>query len=247
MPNLQRLLRYIPGKVSDAYFNATDELFRRYHAGDTTMIREIANNAQSNGPVQTIMREAQKRKTGVEVDTDVQGALEIEMQRQERNLRMRLMEAEIEEKRAENQKRVLDNIQIMESGVARLSSGGKLEDRDRLMLKDMFRNAFTVPGVAAPPLPQITNGAETGAAQTTTEDRRPLTITTYASELGIKLSVAQQQAAGKIMAKLYRDTYHADPESHEQFVQGAVRPVKSYYHCHAHLMKRAIEEANKKN
>ena len=71
VPNLQRLLRFIPGKVSDAYFNTTDELFRRCHAGDTTMIREISDNAQSSGPIQTIMRDAQKRETGTKVDTDV--------------------------------------------------------------------------------------------------------------------------------------------------------------------------------
>ena len=35
------------------------------------MIREISDNAQSSGPIQTIMRDAQKRKTGAKVDTDV--------------------------------------------------------------------------------------------------------------------------------------------------------------------------------
>ena len=83
---------------------------------------------------------------------------------------MCLMEAEIQEKISINQQRdavtqriTMSNIKLMETAVSRNSSGGKLEDSDRLMLKDMFKNAISVETVTVPSLPQITNTTEAGS------------------------------------------------------------------------------------
>jgi hypothetical protein len=64
-----------------------------------------------------------------------------------------------------------------------------------------------------------------------------------AKELGVNLTDAQLQRAGREMAKKYREAYRCDPPKHKQYVAGNYILVNSYMERDRPMMEQAIREA----
>jgi hypothetical protein len=226
---LQRVMSLLPGTIAAQYREEVQKVFNSVVAGDRSLIKVIEHNASTNTPVQRLVRESLKRKSGEIV---------IEEDPEDKKLRRMKLMAEITELEKKNEKMGIENLAMAEEMYTRLCVGGVIDDRARLLFKDGLMNTTVKSGSAAGPVTTITNGA---ACNTT--DTRPVTISSLATELKIRMSNAQGQQAGRIMAKLYRDKYGAEPTSHDQFVDGGVRPVKSYTRADKDLIEQAIREA----
>jgi hypothetical protein len=237
---LQRIASILPGKIAGKYRDEVQQVFNLVIAGDKSMIKVIEHNATTNTPIQKLVRESLKRKgaeAGVVIEEDPEDKklrranLMLEMEERRANIsRMHEETKRISEETAQLRK---ENLTSIEQHYTRLCVGGIIDDRARLLFKDGLLNTA---GVNTSPQLAITNGEAS-------IDTRPLTISTFATELKIRMSNAQGQQAGRIMARLYREKYGTEPTSHEQFVDGSVRPVKSYTRGDVSLMEQAIREA----
>lgn len=101
------------------------------------------------------------------------------------------------------------------------------EERDKLFFADAARN------LVASYLPS-------NLLKGTAEDSSPVTLSTLASELGMRLSVADLAQAGRLASQLYRQRHGHPPPKHKQFVDGAVRLVNSYTKADSNLLKEAL-------
>ena len=97
-----------------------------------------------------------------------------------------------------------------------------LNDSDRLHYSDSVRNATQLM------LPQSI-------------EILPVTISSRVIEIGLKATMSQLIAIGKVMAKAYRKEYDKEPHTHTQYVQGAARQVKSYTTEHLEIMDSSIK------
>lgn len=218
---LQTILGLLPGKIAETYRKEARDILNQVITGDKSLIKIIEANGNTATPFQTLLRGAMKRgrEPGVIIEDP-----------EDRRIRLRKMEAEITQMNAGSMK-------ILEEGYTRHCIGGIIDDRARLHFKDQYLNIVSgLSGLCGGSQGLITTGE---AAQ----DTRPLTISTYATELKIRMNTAQGIQAGRIMAKLYRDKYGRDASTHEQFVDGANRSVKSYTRVDSDLLEQAIRKA----
>lgn len=107
-------------------------------------------------------------------------------------------------------------LDLIERGYNLLERFGVADDRDRLQFGDMVRNVAARAAGGALLLPQSAGDEE-------------LTITDAWLEVAGKvLPRGKAPAVGKLVAQLYREEFGAEPPTRQQYVDGAVRQVKSY-------------------
>jgi hypothetical protein len=212
------LIMILPGINASVIRSEFASILKRYFAGDPTLVSEVIENNQSNAPINALARE-----TGREVGLEIE---EFEEQRKRRRLDFLKQQAEV----AEQHLRVM---QMFQQNVASLSPMGVLEDRDRLHFRDLTKNMYSIITGTSGGQQMITNGSV---------DNSPLTISSYAAELGIRMDNATLQRVGKTMALLYRQKYDDEPSKHQQYVDGACRSVNTYYGQHRPLLRTAFEK-----
>ena len=109
-----------------------------------------------------------------------------------------------------------ESLDLIERGYDLLERFGVADDRDRLQFGDMVRNVAARAAGGALLLPQSAGDEE-------------LTITDAWLEVADKvLPRGKAPAVGKLVAQLYREEFGAEPPTRQQYVDGAVRQVKSY-------------------
>ena len=109
-----------------------------------------------------------------------------------------------------------ESLDLIERGYDLLERFGVADDRDRLQFGDMVRNVAARAAGGALLLPQSAGDEE-------------LTITDAWLEVAGKvLPRGKAPAVGKLVAQLYREEFGAEPPTRQQYVDGAVRQVKSY-------------------
>jgi len=176
------------------------------------MMAELEANAQSTSPLAQLARD---EPTGLEIqetrkrkleDLDYDERVEqLEMRKADRLKQTKLFEMSLESKRIE-----MHNARL--KAYEYLCPDQKLDDRARLIFKDSLLNM--------PSLLLITNVEDTS--------NKPITLSTVAADMGMRLTTTQLQKAGHMMKKRFVGKYNQGPEKHEQFVDGAVRKVNSY-------------------
>jgi hypothetical protein len=119
----------------------------------------------------------------------------------------------------------LSNISTTMDLMGRLNPAWMNDGRFLIQLQDHVMNISVPPSSSA----AITNG-----------DHAPITISEVARELGLTLNHGQLIQAGKLVAKAYRQRHNADPPSHQQYVDGATRMIKSYTAADRDLVEDAI-------
>ena len=103
-----------------------------------------------------------------------------------------------------------------------------IDDRARLMFKDNLLNIASQSTSSSITSVSSHMAIGNGIPAVTNASPKPLTISTVAAEMGLNLDNKQLKEVGRRMARWYRVEYGEEPGTHEQFVEGAVRFVKSY-------------------
>ena len=108
------------------------------------------------------------------------------------------------------------------------------DERQRLFLNDQAKNVVRI----------YMPGAQRLALHDATEhDNEPLMLTDVVVSMGAKPSPTLLQAAGRAAAQLFRREHGRDPPKHNQLVNGAVRPVNTYFERDRSMLERAVREA----
>lgn len=105
-----------------------------------------------------------------------------------------------------------------------------VEERDRLFYMDAARN------LVASYFPSTIT---TGSAY----DASPVTLSTMATEMGMRLPPGALAQAGRLASRLYYQRHGRAPPKHKQFVDGAVRLVNSYTEADCGLLQEALKQA----
>lgn len=225
---LQRILSLLPGDIARKYRDEVQKIFNQVLTGDKSLITVIEENAKTSHPIQELVRDATKRK---------HGELAVQEDPEDRKRRYKLMDAEIGKIEAETRKMNeetkkmaeetltlrRENIVALQKEYTGMCVGEKIDDRARLLFKDNMMNCV-------------------GISTTDDPNATPMTISTYAAELGIRITGEQAKEAGVIMAKRYKDKYNIKPSKHGQLCDGAVRNVNSYTRTDADMLLECIRD-----
>ena len=224
------LVMNIPEKIAKNTRKQFADIITRYFAGDATLIAQIETNAESEHPVNCMAREA------IETDPFTVGhkrrLLELEIEERIAALTRTRQETALQEK----ERTMALTLQGLKS-VTDLSPMGVLDERSRIMFKDLITNLITT---TCTPLPAITSDA---AALPTHPVSKFLTISTVAASMGhTNLTNSQLQRIGLAVSKAYVDRYGCKPSKHDQFVDGAVRQVCTYEEKDRDLVEASVRQ-----
>jgi len=220
------LVMVLPGKVAKETRTKFADIIKRYMGGDSSMVTELEANAKSTSPLAQMAR---GDNTGLEIQESHKRKLEeleiaerieqLERIKTDRIKQTKLFELSFESKQIE-----MHNARIQ--AYEYLCIDKKIDDRARLVFKDSLLN---MTGTQL-----LTNGDDTS--------NKPITLSTVASDMGLRLTNVQLQKAGLMMRKCYMEKYNKAPEKHEQFVDGAVRKVNSYTEKDKDMMENILKE-----
>ena len=260
---LQRLLMILGGKVAAEFREIIEGTFTRVMAGDQTLIEVINANAVSQAPVQQAYRAALAQEPVAPVLDDF--CLGRKREREDRLFDMEMLEREqrLEDARLERAHKAalfdqnlaekrqslvgarLEQVQKSATFLQSLKGMADVDERTKMQLEDYTKNvlfntlAVVVAGSGGGPV-------DTGEPLSTTSTD-PINISIVAKNMadstGIKLTDAQIQLAGRVMAKAYRKTYNTNPPQHKQFIKGNYIPVNSYTERDRPMMEQAIRAA----
>jgi len=110
-----------------------------------------------------------------------------------------------------------DPLAMVERAYGLLERLGGVDERDRLFLRDVTRNALAK-----------STGTGLLTSGPTTEVSRAWTVGERITHLGIKYTRDLAQRAGRIAAGIYRKQTGREPDTTDRYVDGAVRHVKVY-------------------
>lgn len=235
---LQRLLMILGGKVAAKFREIIEGTFTRVMAGDQSLIEVINANAASEAPVQQAYRAALAQ----EPVTAVFDEFCLGRKREREDL---LFELEIDERKqrlAESKLahayKLIEHANAAMGAINALKDWTHVDERTKLQMEDYIKNVVFNSMPSKTPALTITNGDQPAPSSTAA-----INISIVAKELGMNLTDAQIQRAGREMAKKYRETYQCDPPKHKQYVGGNYIPVNSYMERDRVMMEQAIREA----
>lgn len=204
-----------PGRAAKEFRRQGAVTLCRALGGDLSLIDEIR---ERHGLVNAQEQEMLLAGTGVTAAEANGQAIE---DPEERRQRLRRMSADTKAIEVSTQKTALDvfeHLRVLEAEAA--------EERDKMYFKDAAFN-------------YIQNIFPSSRAIEGTQNA-PLTISTVAMEMGIRLSREQNKIAGMSASRLYREQHGTAPPKHSQFVDGAVRKVNTYTEADRDIVETAI-------
>ena len=201
-----KLLMWLPGENAKQFRGKAADILTRYYAGDRSLLVDISANAESQGAINQAARAALQPTIVNDEHTRKRNALELEM-----------LEADLHTKRVNTQARLMEMY-------AALCTGNQLDDRTRLHFKDTIVNLSSAAAGNA-----ITNGEAKSP-------NAPLTVSTIATELGLRFTSDELKCIGAKISKLYRAKHGTSR------CDGAVRPVCSYTERDRDIVEQALRE-----
>jgi hypothetical protein len=232
-PAALKLIGILPGENAKKNRDSITKIVLRYFAGDQSLIQEIESNAKSNHPIAQMARAA--------LDSDKKNTpSKVSRKREYEKLEYEERVAALELMRAETIKLKADtNAKNIELYASLCGPHPRIDDRARLLFKDVVMNMATGPVAGTPGQPQITPSGEIPVKEQSTGF---LTISTVASYMGYTFDTNQLMKVGVAVKKAYKTKYGEEPPKHEQFVGGAVRRVNTYQEKDRELMEFEIQE-----
>ena len=225
---LQRLLLILGGKVAACFRALVETTFTRVMAGDTSLIKVIQANAESNEPGPRMARKA------MAADPSPGGILpddfldDIVLKRKRAELELEERQIALEERRRALKDKDLGFVKSSIDLMKTLSQTGKLDERTSMQYEELIRNT-TFTGQKAT--------AEGGGAASD-----GISVSVVARVMGYDCTKEQLQHIGKIMAKKYTEKYNAPPQKHKQMHDGMVIDVNSYMERDRGMMEMIIKE-----
>ena len=220
------LIMVLPGKMARETRTKFADLIKRYLAGDSTLVSELAENAGSTHPIHGLARQSL-----------AQGAVQDDETRKRRRimeeLNIQKQTIEVEASRAQSKLMLMQTYQS-------LCPGQVMDDAARVMFKDQFLNMAMGDYGQRKRLTSSASTAEGSQAGDHVYENKPITVSTVASEMGLVLKSADAQRIGVSLKKMYFTRYQREPTKHEQMVGGAMRNVNSYAERDKDMMKEAI-------
>lgn len=211
-----QLVMVLPGKVAKETRAQFASIIERYLASDSTLVDEMQAHADSSAPVHVLARES------------VFGS-------ESPKKRQKLYDAEIARIELENQQLAMSNQKMALELYAMVCPDGKPDDRMRLLIKD---NVYNLMAPAA-----ATKALTAATAQPVSENmNRPITISTVATELGLRFTGEDLKKIGGLVRKRYLQRHGEPPSKHEQMVGGSVRHVNSYTAKDRDLVEAVLRE-----
>jgi hypothetical protein len=239
-----KLVMLVSGQRAALYRSAMAKILQRYYAGDGSLVEEVAENAQSSGPVQQMARASLAAEADPEMD-----ALELPFKKRRLELQLAREEAALvsiqhdnDAKRIANQaaehdsdaKKIANQAAEHENEARRLANAMTkrdyvsdvaekyrdlcgdtvMDERARLMLKDNFLNMAAHEGGKA----LIADGSS-----------QPISLSLVADEMKVKLSSGELISLGQEVRRRYVEAHGRPPSKHEQLCGGRVTLVNSYF------------------
>ena len=239
IPVLVEIAWLLDGKNAARFRREGVHVFCRALGGDISLIDEIkARHGMMEG---TLEQEALLEGTGVTMaeanGQALTGALDIEERRMKLNkdkmdLDERAVRLMVQRKKAE--KMILDESVAMSLTLKQIAIGEE-DPRIRVAMQDAAKNALLlgIPGGIDGPL-LLTNG-----------ENKPISISTVAAEMGLKLGSDDLASVGRIVAKAYRAKNGGKhPEKHDGLVNGHVVKINTYFEKDRPLIVTALEDFN---
>ncbi len=239
---LQRLLLILGGKVAACFRALVETTFTRVMAGDTSLIKVIQANAESNEPGPRMARKAMASDPspgGILPDDFLDDAVlkrkRAELELEERQVALEERRRALKDKDLEEEERrralkdkdlgfVKSSIDLMKT----LSRSGELDERTSMQYEELVRNT-TFTG-------QKTTAEGGGAASD------GISISVVARVMKYDCTKEQLQSIGKIMAKKYFEKYNTPPQKHKQMHDGMMIDVNSYMERDRGMMETTIKE-----
>ena len=235
---LQRLLMILGGKVAAEFREIIEGTFTRVMAGDQSLIEVINANAASQAPVQQAYRSALAQ----EPVSPVLDEICLGRKREREDL---LFDLEIDERKqrlAESKlahaSKLIEHANAAMGAINAIKNWTHVDERTKLQMEDYIKNVVFNSMPTKTPALILTNGDQPVPSSTAA-----INVSIVAKELGMNLTDAQLQRAGREMAKKYREAYRCDPPKHKQYVAGNYIPVNSYMERDRPMMEQAIREA----
>lgn len=204
-----------PGRAAKEFRRQGAVTLCRALGGDLSLIDEIR---ERHGLVNAQEQEMLLAGTGVTAAEANGQAIEDPEERRQRLRRMSADTKAIEVSTQKTALNVFEHLRVLEAEAA--------EERDKMYFKDAafnyIQNIF--------PSTRAIEGTQNA----------PLTISTVAMEMGIRLSREQNKIAGMSASRLYREQHGTAPPKHSQFVDGAVRKVNTYTEADRDIVETAI-------
>ena len=250
-PGAIQLSMSLPGENAKKNRSAMSKILVRYFAGDRSLIKEIESNAESNDPVAQMARDSLASE---QKDVPLQVSRKREFEQLEYDERVAALErtrAETEKIKADTEKTKADaekikadaektkadtNAQKLELYASLCGTHPRIDDRARLLFKDVVMNSIAGPAAAG----QLQIAA--GGPPADDPSLGFLTISTVASKMGYRLDSSQLMKVGMRVKNAYRFKYREDPPKHEQFVNGGVRMVNTYQSRDRDILEKEIHE-----
>jgi hypothetical protein len=222
-----QLVMVLPGKVAKETRAQFASIIQRYLAGDKTLHAEIEQNSESSSPVAQLARAS--------IEGDGENPLK---RRKIHDAEVAKMELENARMAAENQQLAITNQKMAYELYAMACHDGKPDDRIRMLFKDNMYNLMAPPASSTTGAKAlaITNGGLESMAH------RPITISTVATELGLKFTSDELKRIGGLVRKRYMQRHGEPPGKHEQLVGGSVRHVNSYTAKDKDLVEAVLRE-----
>ena len=246
-PAALELVGMLPGENSRKNQSAMTKILVRYLAGDSSLMREINSNAKSNDPVAQMARaslasgnkssplKVSRKREYEQLEYDERVAILERMRAETEKLK-----AEAEQTKADAGKIKVDtNAKNIDLYASLCGPHPRIDDRARLLFKDVVMNTATGPVAGTPCQPQI---APSGEIPVKEQSAGFLTISTVASYMGYTFDTKQLMKVGVAVKNAYKAKYGEEPPKHEQFVGGAVRRVNTYQEKDRELMEFEIQE-----
>ena len=218
-----QLVMVLPGKVAKETRAQFASNIERYLAGDKTLHAEIDGNAESSSPIAQLARASVMGEDG-------ESALK----------RRKIQDAEVAKMELENQQLAISNQKMAYELYAMACPDGKPDDRIRLLFKD---NMYNLMAPAASSGSTSANALITAAGESESMMmNRPITISTVATELGLRFTSDELKRIGGLVRKRYMQRHGEPPGKHEQLVGGSVRHVNSYTAKDKDLVEAVLRE-----
>ena len=241
----------LPGKHARNFRREGVYVFCRALGGDLSLVEEIkARHGMMEG---TLEQEALLEGTGVSM-AEANGQALVPVNSELEKLRIRQIEMalakdamdlqkdamELQERELKLQKDRLDQTLSM-SNILKASSSVQDDERIKMALLDASKNTILlgIQGITGGSTPLLlTNGEDSGS--------QPISISTVAAELKMKLTNADLITVGRSVAKRYRNRYNQEPPVHHGVANGHTVPIKTYFSKDKDLIVDALHDWEKK-
>jgi hypothetical protein len=223
------LIMVLPGKVAKETRAKFADIIRRYLAGDKSLITEVEANAQSTAPIAQMARASL-----VSDEAPVQNEVTLPHKRRLEELEIAKLEVELESKRfeSESSRRYSNHEYVVKcaSSYKELCTDTSMDERARLVFKDLFLNMATLQGGPG----MITNGDPLPS--------KPISLSLVAGEMGLKIPTNELISLGVELKKRYLAEHGKAPAKHDQLCDGRVTKVNSYSESDRPLVKEVLSK-----